>query len=95
MGCSVCKRLERIFEGWNSECIRARSSLYCSVSTRFAAYDNVEMERARSELQMHRSVCALVDTKPAGLRTASAARVSTISPIRLAVPPPSGSSKYR
>ena len=57
MDCPVCKRLERTFEGWNSECIRARSSLYLSVSTRFAAYDNIEMERARSELQMHRSVC--------------------------------------
>ena len=68
MGCPVCKRLERTFEGWNSECIRARSSLYCSVSTRFAAYDNVEMERARSELQMHRSVCIFVDPTPAALR---------------------------
>jgi hypothetical protein len=59
-------RLERTFEGWNSECIRARSSLYGSVSTRFAAYDNVEMERARSELRMHRSVCAFAITKTAG-----------------------------
>ena len=63
MGCPVCKRLERTFEGWNTECIRARSSLYGSASTRFAAYDNVEMERARSELQMHRSVCAFPVTK--------------------------------
>ena len=66
MGCPVCKRLERTFEGWNSECIRARSSLYCSVSTRLAAYDNVEMERARSELQMHRSACVFAVTKAAG-----------------------------
>lgn len=80
MGCPVCKRLERTFEGWNSECIRARSSLYCSVSTRFAAYDNVEMERARSELQMHRSLCVFAVTKAVG---------------RPAVPPPSGWSKYR
>jgi len=66
VGCPVCMRLERTFEGWNSECIRARSSLYGSVSTRFAAYDNVEMERARSELRMHRSVCAFAITKTAG-----------------------------
>ena len=59
MGCPVCKRLERTFEGWNTECIRARSSLYIGVSTRFAAYDVVEMERARSEMEMHRSVCVL------------------------------------
>jgi len=73
VGCPVCKRLERTFEGWNSECLRARSSLYYSVSSRFAAYDNVEMERARSELQMHRSVCVLAATAAAGPRLAPAA----------------------
>jgi hypothetical protein len=73
VGCPVCKRLERTFEGWNSECLRARSSLYYSVTARFAAYDNVEMERARSELQMHRSVCVLAATKAAGLRLAHVA----------------------
>ena len=72
MACPVCKRLERTFEGWNSECIRARSSLYLGVSTRFAAYDNVVMERARSELQMHRSVCVLAATRAVGLRHAPA-----------------------
>jgi hypothetical protein len=70
MGCPVCKRLERTFEGWNTECIRARSSLYSSVSSRFAAYDVVEMERARSELQMHRSVCVLGLAQAIGLPSA-------------------------
>ena len=88
MGCPVCKRLERTFEGWNTECIRARSSLYCTVSDRFVAYDVVEMERARSELQMHRAVCGLVITEAPRPRLASAARGSVISPIRRAVPPP-------
>jgi hypothetical protein len=92
MGCPVCKRLERTFEGWNTECIRARSSLYCTVSDRFVAYDVVEMERAKSELQMHRSVCVLAIaasavrvsaiTKAAGLRVSSTARKSVISPAR-------------
>ena len=72
MSCLVCKRLERTFEGWNSEYLRARSSLYFSVSTRLVAYDNVEMERARSELQMHRSVCVLAATRAVGLRHAPA-----------------------
>lgn len=80
MACPVCKRLERTFEGWNTECIRARSSLYSTVSTRFAAYDIVEMERARSDLKMHRSVCVFVDPKAIA---------------RAAAPPPSGSSKHR
>jgi hypothetical protein len=66
MACPVCKRLERTLEGWNTECIRARSSLYLSVSSRFAAYDVVEMERARTELEMHRSVCVLGLTQATG-----------------------------
>jgi hypothetical protein len=88
VACPVCKRLERTFEGWNSECIRARSSLYLSVSTRFAAYNIVEMERARSEMQMHRSVCVFPVTKAAGPRLVPAARDSTISPTRPPVPLP-------
>jgi hypothetical protein len=95
MPCPVCKRLERTFEGWNSECIRARSSLYCTVSSRFEAYDVVEMERARSELQMHRAVCVLfvpvsAVQKAAKLRLAPAGRSSVISPTPRAVLLPSG-----
>ena len=90
MGCPVCKRLERTFEGWNTECLRARSSLYCQVSSRFAAYDNVEMERARSELQMHRSKCLLAVAKAAKPSPASKTRIAAISPIRPAVRPPAG-----
>jgi hypothetical protein len=76
VGCPICKRLERTFEGWNTECVRARSSLYSQFTSRFAAYDNVEMERARSELQMHRAVCTIEITLSAAL----AAR--TIAPNR-------------
>jgi hypothetical protein len=50
--------------------------LYSQFTTRFAAYDNVEMERARSELQMHRAVCTIEITLSAAL----AAR--TIAPNR-------------
>ncbi len=80
MGCPVCKRLERTFEGWNSECMRARSSCYDSISSRFAAYDNVEMERARSELEMHRSGCVFAVPEAV---------------VRPAVPARSGWSAYR
>jgi len=68
--CLVCKHLERIFKGLNNECIMARSSLYCSVSSGLAAYDNVEMERARHDLETHREVCGFAVTEPAGLRHA-------------------------
>jgi hypothetical protein len=57
MGCSICKDLERALESRNSECTKARSSTYSRFSTRAVAYSNVEMERAKSDLQMHRSVC--------------------------------------
>ena len=57
MGCSICKDLERTLESRNSECTKARSSTYSRFSTRAVAYSNVEMERAKSDLQMHRSVC--------------------------------------
>jgi hypothetical protein len=88
--CPICKRLERTFEGWNTECIRARSSLYCTASNRFEAYDVVEMERAKSDLQMHRSVCDLAITKAARLRLAAVARQPANSATRRAVPPPLG-----
>jgi hypothetical protein len=39
--------------------------LYGTASSRFEAYDVVEMERAKSELQMHRAVCGLVITTAA------------------------------
>jgi hypothetical protein len=90
MPCPVCKRLERTFEGWNTECIRARSSLYCTVSNRFEAYDVVEMERAKSDLQMHRSVCILAIAKAARVSLASVARASVISTTRRAVLHPLG-----
>ena len=57
MGCSICNDLERALKSRRSEYITARSATFCRVSTRFVAYNNVEMERARSELEMHRSVC--------------------------------------
>jgi len=45
------------------------------------------MERAKSDLQMHRSVCVLAITKAAKLRLASAARASVIPTTRRTVPP--------
>ena len=38
--------------------MKACSATLRRVSLKFAAYDLVEMERARSELQMHREGCA-------------------------------------
>lgn len=57
MDCPICKRLERTLESRRSVYIEASSSAYYRVSTRLAAYANVEMERAKSDLQDHLLVC--------------------------------------
>jgi hypothetical protein len=57
MACLVCKDLERSFEVRRSDYIKALSGAYYRVSTQLAAHKNVDMERAKSALQQHRSVC--------------------------------------
>ncbi len=55
--CRTCKDLEEACESRQSEYVEARSGAYYRVSTELAAYKNVEMERAKSELEEHRLVC--------------------------------------
>jgi len=50
MHCVLCENLERAFEAKRSEYIESGSLAYYRVSKKFAAYKNVEMERARLEL---------------------------------------------
>ena len=57
MGCPICKKLEQAYEVLVSEYNEARSSAGYQVSRRLAAQKNVEMERARYELEEHRSRC--------------------------------------
>jgi hypothetical protein len=57
MVCLVCASLEQAYLARLSEYIEARSSACYRVSTRLAAQLNVEMERARYELEEHQSVC--------------------------------------
>jgi hypothetical protein len=57
MNCPICKGLEEVCESRISEYVKARWAAYYQVSTELAAYKNVEMERARSELEEHRGVC--------------------------------------
>lgn len=61
MNCSICRDLEQALESRKREYVAACSSPYSRVSSRFVAYDIVEMERARSALDMHRSVCIFAD----------------------------------
>lgn len=58
VACSKCSYLERALESRHREYLAAHSEVLRRVRSERAAYDFVEMERARSELDMHRSVCA-------------------------------------
>jgi hypothetical protein len=58
MGCLICRDLERAFKARHSEYLGARSAVSYRVSTKLAAYKNVDMERAKNELEEHQLVCA-------------------------------------
>jgi hypothetical protein len=57
VGCSICTYLECALASRQSEYVSACSETFRRVSSKFAAYRVVEMERARSDLEMHRSEC--------------------------------------
>jgi len=71
MHCLLCESLELAFEASRSEYIEATSLANYRISKRFAAYKNVEMERARTELEEHQSVC-LFAVGPSQQATAAA-----------------------
>jgi hypothetical protein len=57
MDCSVCRELKRAYETGLSEYEAARGSAYYRISTKIAASKQVDMERARYELEVHQLVC--------------------------------------
>jgi hypothetical protein len=68
MDCLTCTHLLQAFESKLSKYIEARSAAYYRVSTELAAHKNVDMERARNDLEQHQFVCL------------SAARVRRVNP---------------
>ena len=56
MDCPICRDLKRMYEAGVREYIEARSSACFRACTRLAARKNVEMERARDEVEEHRLV---------------------------------------
>ena len=58
MSCSECKELERCFDEMQVHYEAARTSAYYQVCTELAAKREVDMERAKSALEEHRTVCA-------------------------------------
>ena len=70
MGCSICANLELAYMARLDEYVEARASAGYRVSTQLAAQKNVDMERARYELEEHQFVCV------------SAVRVTVLLPKR-------------
>jgi len=60
MECLICRELGRTYEVALREYIEARSSACYQISKKFAAVKNVDMERARYELEEHRLLCVFV-----------------------------------
>ena len=63
MNCLICRDLKNAFTDAFDEYRAARSSTCYRVTTKFAARKNVDMERARYELEEHHLLCvAVVDS---------------------------------
>jgi len=72
MDCLECKNLEEAFEARLSKYNEARSAAYHRVSTELAAKKNVDMERARNDLEEHKLICIPAgEVRPSGLRAVS------------------------
>jgi len=62
MACVNCADIERTLEHRRSNYMDALSSAYYRVSTQVAAHKNVDMERAKNDLEEHRAVCVTAAT---------------------------------
>jgi hypothetical protein len=60
MDCLECKSLEEAFEARFEKYNEARSAAYFRVSTELAAKKNVDMERARNDLEEHQLICVSI-----------------------------------
>jgi hypothetical protein len=90
MVCVACEYLEQSFKTKQKEYIEACSAAYYRVSKKFAAYKNVDMERARNELEEHRLVCVSV----LGNSALSAAGRSAMPHAAANAPGPSPSKRH-
>lgn len=88
--CLLCRDLERAYEARRDEYIEARCSACFRLYTELAAGKNVEMERARYELEEHRLVCASTSTKcgPLPELRVAVAGIAQAEPLSLPRPSP-------
>ena len=73
MNCLECRDLERAFQSRLTKYIETRSEAFYRVSTELAAKKQVDMERAKTDLQEHRSICPFT------------AKVRHLSPVQVQV----------
>jgi hypothetical protein len=62
MNCLDCRDLERAFQSRLAKYIETRSAAFYRVSTELAAKKQVDMERAKTDLQEHQSICPFTAT---------------------------------
>ncbi len=82
MACSTCTDLECALTNRHNEYIESCTGVFRLVTSSLEAYDVVEMERARSELEMHRSVCAYAIVAAAAQRTLEAPKLPDAALLR-------------
>ena len=62
MNCLECKDLDRAFQSRLAKYVEARTAAFYRVSTELAAKKQVDMERAKTDLQEHQSICPFTAT---------------------------------
>jgi hypothetical protein len=86
MGCIICGNLKQAFEVLLNEYIASRSTVYYRVCTELAAYKNVDMERAKSELEEHQCGCVSAKKESAMLPAIALLRLKQQEWLRADVP---------
>ena len=79
MDCIECKNLEEAFESRLSNYIEACSAAYYRVSKELAAKKNVDMERAKSDLEEHQLVCVSAGPRASHVSTLRSGGMETAS----------------
>jgi len=78
VNCLICKDLERTLASRRSQYTEALSAAYYQVSTELAACKNVDMERAKSDLEEHQSMCIYAANRKRPRPKASRARRESV-----------------
>jgi hypothetical protein len=60
MDCLKCVHVEQVFQSRVVDYCEVRSAAFYQVSTELAAKKNVDMERARYDMEEHRLICPRV-----------------------------------